>query len=92
MVGRKYAGILGTLAFALVVARNLIAGRLEPDVLWPAMAAMFVMAAVGWLAGTLADTFVSEAVRARFAAAWQEYLAAAEQNEPQPGNNQRRAA
>lgn len=91
-MGRKYAGILGSLAFALVVARSLVTGRLGPESLWPAMAAMLVMAALGWLAGALAESLVSEAVRTRFAAALQEQQAAAEQTEPQPGTKQRRAA
>lgn len=82
-MGRKYAGILGWLAFALTLARGLVSGRLEPGLLWQAVAAMFGLAAVGWLAGTLAESLVSESVRVRFAAAWQEQTAAADDSAEQ---------
>lgn len=91
-MGRKYAGILGSLAFVLIVARGLVAGRLEPGLLGPAIGAMFVMAGVGWLAGTLAESLVSDAVRARFAAALQEQQAAAESAEAKADTKGRRAA
>ncbi len=88
-MGRKYAGILGWLAFALTLARGLVLGRLEPGLLWHAVAAMFVMAAVGWLAGTLAESLVAEAVRVRFAAAWQEQASATDTSAE--SNNQDRS-
>jgi len=73
-MGRSYAGILGPLAFALVVARGAVAGwPLEPTLL-SASVAVFFFAAIGYLAGQTAEFLVNQSVRAQFQsamAAWE---------------------
>ena len=85
-MGRKYAGILGWLAFALLLLRGQWSAGFDPGVLWQAMGGMLVFAAVGWTAGSLADRFVSESVRARFAAQLQQQTAAADKPAGKPDN------
>jgi hypothetical protein len=65
-MGRKYAGILGPLAFATVVARGLL-GRhgVEATILW-ASCCLFAFAAAGYVFGKLAGWIVAEAMQARF--------------------------
>jgi hypothetical protein len=65
-MGRTYAGILGLLAFGLILARGLILGSDADASLAAACGGLFGFAAVGLIAGTLADRFMSEAVKARF--------------------------
>ncbi|HEY2413510.1 MAG TPA: hypothetical protein VGI40_14770 [Pirellulaceae bacterium] len=68
-MGRSYSGILGPLAFALVVARGAIAGwPLEPTLL-SASVAVFLFAGIGYLAGQTADFLVNQSVRTQFQAA-----------------------
>jgi hypothetical protein len=68
-MGRAYAGILGPLAFGLVVARGLVAGGGVEGVLAAASAALFVFAAIGYFTGQLAEFLVNESVRRQFQAA-----------------------
>lgn len=68
-MGRSYAGILGPLAGALVLVRGAISGSGLELTLMVACGAMFGFAAVGFIAGTLADSFVVEGVRQKFLAA-----------------------
>jgi hypothetical protein len=73
-MGRAYAGILGPLAFALALARGLAAGSGVEGTLLAASGAMFVFAAIGYLAGQTADYLVNESVRTQFQvamAAWE---------------------
>jgi len=68
-MGRSYAGILGPLAFALIVARGAIGGwALEPTLL-SASGAVFLFAGIGYVAGQTAEFLVSQSVRAQFQAA-----------------------
>ncbi len=68
-MGRSYAGILGSLAFALVTVRGAISGwALEPTLL-SASASLFVFGALGYLAGQLAEFLVGQSVRTQFQAA-----------------------
>jgi hypothetical protein len=73
-MGRSYAGILGPLAFAMVVARGAVAGwPLEPT-LMSASVAVFLFAAIGYLAGETAEFLVNQSVRTQFQmamAAWE---------------------
>jgi len=65
-MGRAYAGILGPLAFALVIARGTIArGGIEATLL-AACAALFAFAAAGYLAGQTAEFLIGDAVRTQF--------------------------
>jgi hypothetical protein len=68
-MGRTYAGVLGLLAFGLILARGLLRGSDAEACLAAACGGLFGFAAVGLVAGTLADRFISEAVKARFEAA-----------------------
>jgi len=65
-MGRTYAGILGLLAFGLVLARGLLLGSDTVACLAAACGGLFGFAAVGLVAGTLADRFTGEAVKAKF--------------------------
>ena len=73
-MGRSYAGILGPLAFTLVVVRGALAGwPLEPT-LMSASVAVFVFAAIGYLAGQTAEFLINQSVRTQFQtamAAWE---------------------
>ena len=68
----KYAGILGTLASLLVIVRGVLAGFGMESILASAIYSLFGFAAVGWVAGKVAETLVEQAVRTRFAVAMQE--------------------
>ncbi len=68
-MGRSYAGILGSLAFALVTVRGAISGwALEPTLL-SASASLFVFGALGYLVGQLAEFLVAQSVQTQFQAA-----------------------
>jgi hypothetical protein len=68
-MGRAYAGTLGPLAFACVVARGLIAVSGVENTLATASAALFAFAIIGYIIGQLAEFLVSESVRNQFQAA-----------------------
>ncbi len=68
-MGRTYAGVLGLLAFGLILARGLLFGSDAEACLAAACGGLFGFAAVGLVAGTLADRFTSEAVKVKFEAA-----------------------
>ena len=68
-MGRTYAGVLGLLAFGLILARGLLLGADADASLAAACGGLFGFAAVGLVAGNLADRFTSEAVKAKFEAA-----------------------
>ena len=68
-MARTYAGVLGTLACALVITRALLAGGGLETTIATACAALFGFAALGWIAGQLAERFTQESVRTRFQAA-----------------------
>lgn len=65
-MGRAYAAILGPLAFALVIARSVVAGGELEATLLAASAALFVFAAVGYLAGQTAEFLIRDSVRSQF--------------------------
>jgi len=68
-MGRTYAGVLGLLAFGLIVARGFLLGSDAEACLAAACGGLFGFAAAGLVTGTLADRFTSEAVKAKFEAA-----------------------
>jgi hypothetical protein len=68
-MGRAYAGTLGPLAFACVVARGVGAGAGVEGTLATASAALFVFATIGYIVGQLAEMLVNESVRRQFQAA-----------------------
>jgi len=65
-MGRIYAGTLGFLAFVTILARGLIHNSAGGSLMLHAAAAMFVFAAIGWIAGTIAGRTVAEAVHRQF--------------------------
>jgi hypothetical protein len=71
-VGQKYAGVLGTLACLLAIARGMLAGAGMESTMAAAIASLFGFAAAGWLAGRVAETLVEQSVRTRFEAAMKE--------------------
>ena len=65
-MGRTYAGILGLLAFTIVVARTLLGeGGVERTLLL-ASGCMFVFAGIGYVAGRIAEGIVFQAVKRKF--------------------------
>jgi hypothetical protein len=71
-MGRSYAGILGTLAGTLVLCRGAISGSGIEATMLVACGALFGFAALGFIAGTLAESFTAEGVRQKFLKALQE--------------------
>ncbi len=71
-MGRSYAGILGPLAGTLVLIRGAISGSGFEMTIMVACGAMFGFAAVGFIAGTLAESFIVEGVRQKFLAAMEQ--------------------
>jgi hypothetical protein len=72
-MGRTYAGILGPLAFTLVLARSAIQGGGWEQTLLAASGALFVFAAAGYLAGQTAEFVIRDTVKSQFqqaVAAW----------------------
>jgi hypothetical protein len=65
-MGRAYAGILGPLAFALVIARSTVAGGGIEATMLAACAALFAFAAAGYIAGNTAEFLIDETVRTQF--------------------------
>ena len=74
-MGRAYAGTLGSLAFACVVARGVLAGSGVEGTLVTASAALFVFATMGYIMGQLAEFLVNESVRKQFQAAMEAWEA-----------------
>jgi len=73
-MGRAYAGILGSQACGITVARGLLAGAGVEGSLLAASAALFLFAALGYIAGQIAELIVRDSVQTQFQAAmadWQ---------------------
>lgn len=71
-MGRSYVGILGTLAGTLVLLRGAISGSGLEAIMLVSCAALFGFAAIGFIAGTLAESFTVEGVRQKFRLALEE--------------------
>jgi hypothetical protein len=67
-MGRIYAGILGPVAFATVLGRSLVDGGGVDSTVKIAMACLFTFAAIGYIAGRVADQIVHDSVRTRLEA------------------------
>ncbi len=65
-MGRAYAGILGPLAFATILARSLIEGGNVEATLKVATLCLFLFAAIGFIVGQIAEMVVLESVKTRF--------------------------
>ena len=66
-MARIYAGILGLLAFATVVARGVAHESSPKGTIWQACGMLFVFAAVGYLIGSTARWIVDDSVRGELA-------------------------
>jgi hypothetical protein len=64
-MGRRYAAILGSLAFGATMARGLVHHCGMEATLWDAMTYLVFFAVVGGLAGALAAWIVEDYVRDR---------------------------
>ena len=87
-MGRAYAGTLGPLAFACVIARGVVAGSGIEQTLATASAALFVFAAIGYLVGQVAEFLVNESVRRQFQAAMAAWDAKHSSDKPQQAKTQ----
>ena len=67
-MGRTYAGTLGPLAFATVVARAIVHGGASQQTLLAASMCLFGFALIGSVTGALAGWIVEDSVRSRVAA------------------------
>ena len=65
-MGRIYAGVLGLVGFLTIIARGLLNHSASGSTMLYASGAMFIFATIGWIAGTIAETTVAEAVRRQF--------------------------
>ena len=65
-MGRKYAGILGPLAFATALFRGLILGDGVEPTLKLAMLGLFAFALLGVVVGGIAEATILESVKTRF--------------------------
>jgi hypothetical protein len=62
-MGRVYAGVLGTLAMAVVICRSALDGGGAEGTLTMAIVAMIVFAIVGSVLGQIAQATIDESVR-----------------------------
>ena len=67
-MGRTYAGVLGTIAFAATVARGLFHGGGFQTTLTAAVACLIAFAAIGAIVGELAGWIVADSIRSNLAA------------------------
>ena len=65
-MGRTYAGILGSLAFTLTLARSAIDSNSVESTIRLATICLFLFAVIGYLVGQLAESIVLEAVKVNF--------------------------
>ncbi|HZZ29442.1 MAG TPA: hypothetical protein VFE46_15700 [Pirellulales bacterium] len=64
-MGRRYAAVLGMLAFAAILARGMVAGGAWDSVLSQAIAALFAFAVVGGITGWLAERMIDDSLRSQ---------------------------
>jgi hypothetical protein len=83
-MGRAYAGILGPLVFALLVARGLVAGSSVEGTLLAACGGLFGFAAIGYFAGKTAEHLIRESVRTQFQSAMADWEKQQAKTQPQP--------
>ena len=68
-MGRAYAGILGPLACAIVIARGVVGGSGVHATLLAACGGLFAFAALGYVVGQVADYLIRDSVRSQFQSA-----------------------
>jgi hypothetical protein len=89
-VGRDYAGILGALAWLVVVVRGIKDGGGAQAVMTTAVVALAIFAIVGWIVGSLARWTVEQSVREQWAR--QQNAAVSGETNNQQGSAHGRAA
>lgn len=62
-MARIYAGILGLLAFAAVMARGVVHGGSASAIIWQAVLSLFAFAGIGYVIGRTAQWIVEDSVR-----------------------------
>ena len=67
-MGRDFAGILGSLAFLVVLVRGWMRGAGVEGTVEQALWLLFAFAFVGFLAGSVAERLTAESVRSRLEA------------------------
>ena len=65
-MGPRYAGILGPLAYVLVLTRGLIDGSSPESILGLAVVCLLVFAGIGYMAGRVADKVLWDSVKKQF--------------------------
>jgi hypothetical protein len=79
-MARIYAGILGLLAFATVLARGIVHESAPAGTIWQACGMLFVFAGVGCVAGQIARWLVDDSIREQLASQMTSKPAAGPQN------------
>ena len=67
-MGRKFAGVLGPVAFVTIVARGVLRGSDLGSTMQTACLCLFGFAALGYLVGRVAAATVNESVNYKFKA------------------------
>ena len=65
-MARNYAGILGTLAFAMITVRGVFKGDGVEAVLFTALGVLFTFTTMGYIIGWIAERTLVEAIETRF--------------------------
>ena len=65
-MGPSYAGILGPIAFVSMIVRGLVSGSSASNVLINSSVCLLIFAAIGYVAGRIADQIVLESVKLQF--------------------------
>ncbi|MEX0936773.1 MAG: hypothetical protein WDZ59_02855 [Pirellulales bacterium] len=66
-MGRNYAGIMGALAWVVVVVRGIKDGGSAQSVMTAATVSVIAFAALGWIVGSMAQWIVDQSVRDQWA-------------------------
>ena len=62
-MARIYAGILGLLAFAAVMARGIVHAAAPAATIWQAVTSLFAFAAIGYAIGRTAQWIIEDSLR-----------------------------
>ena len=62
-MGPSYAGILGTLAYVIVILRGVLQGYAVEGTIKLSILLLFVFAAIGYVIGKIAETTLEDAIR-----------------------------
>ena len=62
-MGPSYAGILGTLAYVIVILRGVLQGYAVEGTIKLSILLLFVFAAIGYVIGKIAETTIEDSIR-----------------------------